>query len=127
MAIFKFATKMEWLYTVFRIIIGAIFGLHGLQKLGAFGQGMTGLSFFIGICELLIGLGILLGFLTRLAALGGVIIMIGALIKAHWPKGFMPLGNGEPAWLFLAAFLVIFAWGARKWSLDKLFFKKEVF
>ena len=34
--------------------------------------------------ELLCGLGMLLGFLTRLAAVGIIIIMLGAIYTVHW-------------------------------------------
>jgi uncharacterized membrane protein YphA (DoxX/SURF4 family) len=131
----KFAKKSEdTMYTIFRVVIGIVYGLHGMWKLGWLGNTpLTGFMFFIGICEVLIALAIVLGFLTRIAAIGGVIIMIGAQATAHiFKKGVFnsinPLANGgEASLLFLAAFLLIFAYGASKhWSLEKAVFKKEV-
>jgi putative oxidoreductase len=124
----SFAKKTEpYMFFIFRVIFGVVFFLHGAQKMGWTGGNMAaGFMAFIGVCELLIGAGIALGLFSRLAAAGGVVIMMGALITVHWPKGIMPLGNGEAAVLNLAAFLLIFALGAGKWSLNHLFFKKEM-
>ena len=115
------------LYFVFRFLIGSMFGA---QKLfGWFSGkaiGFSGLMGVVGILEFLIGLAIIAGFLTRLSAIGGIIVMAGAYITVH--LGWNPLATkGEAALLYLAAFLVLLAFGARKWSLDKVLFKKEVF
>ncbi|MGV8150628.1 MAG: DoxX family protein [Candidatus Woesearchaeota archaeon] len=125
----KFAKKSEnTMYVIFRIIVGLLFAMHGMQKLGFFtGNGMSGLMLVVGIGEFLVGLAILLGFLTRIAAIGGFVIMVGAQIMAHLPKGVWPLFNGgEASMLFLVSFLVIFAMGAGKLSLEKALFKKEL-
>ncbi|MFA5796680.1 MAG: DoxX family protein [Candidatus Woesearchaeota archaeon] len=123
-----FKKNEDYFFFVFRVIFGIVFLLHGLFKLGVLGNpAMTGLMLVVGIGEVLVGLGIIFGLFTRLAAVGGLIIMIGALVTAHFPKGLNPLANGgEPAYLFFAAFLVILALGYKKWGLDGLF-KKEVF
>lgn len=125
----KFAKKSEnTMYVIFRVIVGLLFAMHGMQKLGVFsGNPMTGLFLIVGIGETLVGLAILLGFLVRIATIGGVIIMAGAQIMSHFPKGFWPLFNGgEASMLFLVSFLVIFAMGAGKLSLEKALFKKEL-
>ena len=124
----KCAKKIhEHFFVLFRIIIGFFFAMHGIQKIGWItGQGMSGFMLFIGWCEFLIGLGIFFGVLTRIAALGGVIIMIGAIIKAHTPTTWATFMKGEMAWLYLAAFLVIFAHGAVNCSIEKFFLKKEL-
>lgn len=124
----KYAKKSEHtMYVIFRIIIGFLYAMHGMSKLGLLGKpAMTGLMAFIGVAELLIGLGLVLGLFTRLAALGGLVIMIGAQATQHFPKGLNPMTNGgELSLLFLAAFLVLFAYGAGKFSLGHAFFKKE--
>lgn len=126
----KFAKKSEnAMYVIFRVVVGLLFAMHGMSKLGwTGGNAMTGLMLVVGIGELLVGLAVLLGFFTRLAAIGGVIIMVGAQIMAHLPKGIWPLFNGgEASMLFLVSFLVIFAMGAGKLSLEKALFKKEHF
>ena len=59
---------------------------------------------------------------------GGGIVMIVALLFVHFPQGINPLANGgEAALLNLAAFLVMKAYGAGKWSLEKALWKKEMF
>lgn len=126
----KYAKKTEnTMYIIFRVIVGLLFAMHGMQKLGVFsGTSMTGLFLVVGIGELLVGLAILLGFLVRHAAIGGVIIMVGAQIISHLPKGINPMTNGgELSLLFLVTFLVIFAMGPGNYlSLEKALFKKEL-
>lgn len=126
----KYAIKTEHtMYAIFRIIVGFLFAMHGASKLGFTGkEAMTGLMLVVGIGELLVGLAILLGFLVRHAAVGGVIIMVGAQIISHLPKGINPMTNGgELSLLFLVVFLVLFAMGPGKYlSLEKALFKKEL-
>ena len=59
-------------YCIMRLIIGLMFACHGGQKLlgfpGGGHGGAEGLMFFGGIIELVGGLMIAFGFLTRLAA-----------------------------------------------------------
>ncbi|HIH32598.1 TPA: DoxX family protein [Candidatus Woesearchaeota archaeon] len=126
----KFAKSSEnTLYVIFRVVVGLLFAMHGLSKLGWIGgkEAMTGLFLVVGIGELLVGLGILTGLLTRISALGGLVIMIGAQIMSHLPKGINPMTNGgELSLLFLVSFLVVFALGAKKLSLGKALFGKEL-
>jgi len=130
----KYANK-EYFYFVFRVFVGLLFLQHGLQKLfGMFG-GLGGNSAEIfsmmglaGLIELLGGLAIALGLFARLGALFAAIEMPIAYFMAHAPNGIIPLVNkGELALLYFAAFLVIMAFGARKFSLEKALMKKEVF
>lgn len=123
------------LYVIFRIGIGALFFMFGVQKL--FGLwGMPGgaavfgtLVWFAGAGEFLIGLGLITGVLTRLASFFGVIEMLVAYIMGHaLVGGWNPAVNqGAPALLFMFAFLVTLAYGAKKASLEKSFFGKELF
>lgn len=120
------------LYLLFRFLVGGMFFMHGSGKLfGWFGGpaiGFKGLMGFVGAVEFLVGLAIVFGFLTRLAAFGGLVIMAAAYITGHMPKGWNPLANqGELALLFLAAFLVLKVYGARRWAVERLFWKEEVF
>jgi uncharacterized membrane protein YphA (DoxX/SURF4 family) len=81
----------------------------------------------IGLFEALIGLGIMLGLLTRLAAASGIIIMIGAWFTAHTPAGWNPFANGgELALLYLATFIVILIHGSGKFGIEHIIRKKEV-
>jgi len=125
----------DYFYFVFRVLVGLLFLQHGLQKLfGMFGGlggnsaelfSMMGLA---GSIELLGGLAIALGLFVRLAAFVAALEMLIAYFMIHVPQGLIPFVNkGELALLYVAVFLVIMAFGARKWSLEKALMKKEVF
>ena len=110
----------DYFYLVFRVIIGGIFLLHGIQKMpGIFNGSTDGLMFFAGIIETIGGIIIILGLLTRYVAAVTAIEMLVAYFMVHLPMGLSPLMNkGEPALLFFAAFLVLIAFGAGKYSID---------
>jgi len=121
------------LYFLFRVMVGFLFMQHGLQKLGLLSgefhvEGFMGFMGFIGVCELAGGLALLLGILVRLVAFLGVIELIGAYTTAHMGNGLLPIANkGELALLFIATFLILFIYGAKKWSLEMALLKKEIF
>ena len=123
------------LYVIFRIGIGALFLMHGVMKLfGLWGMpgGAAAFGTFIwyaGAAETLIGAALVSGVLTRLASFFGVIEMIVAYLMGHVATGgWNPMVNkGEPALLFMFAFVAILAYGARKASLEKAVFGKEKF
>ena len=132
----KYINK-DYFYFVFRIFVGLLFLQHGLQKLfGAFG-GLGGsgqpvelisLMGLAGIIETFGALAITLGLFARIGAFFAAIEMLIAYSIQHAPNSLIPLINfGELALLYFASFLVIIAFGARKWSLEKLIFKKEFF
>ena len=127
------------LYFAFRLLIGIFFLSHGAQKLfGVFGGvdgnggavnlfsmfGLAGLIEFIG------GLFIFLGLFTSIVALIAALEMFTAYFIVHVPSGgILPLMqqiNGEPAILFFSAFLVLIAFGAGKWSLERKLLGKEL-
>lgn len=123
------------LYVVFRICIGALFFMLGIQKLfglwgmpGGAGVFLT-LVWFAGVFELMIGLSLISGVLTRVASFFGVIMMIVAYYLGHVSVGgWNPTMNmGMPALVFGLAFLIILAYGAKKASLEKFMFGKELF
>ncbi|MBI4167969.1 MAG: DoxX family protein, partial [Candidatus Aenigmarchaeota archaeon] len=115
------------LYVVFRICIGALFLMLGVMKL--FGLwGMPGgaaafgtLIWFAGLFEIMIGLSLAAGVLTRLASLFGVIEMIVAYYIGHVKTGgWNPAANmGMPALVFMLSFLITLAYGAKKASLEQ--------
>ncbi len=138
-----FATSPLWAITVVRVVLGVIFFAHGSQKvLGWFGgYGLkgtteyfvsTGLPRFVAyvVCffEFLGGLGLLFGFLTRLAALAVGIVMVGAIARVHWRNGFFlnwevtpGKGHGLEANLaFLAMAVACLIAGGGALSLDRL-------
>src|SRR5262245_8081575 len=88
---------------IVRVTLGVIFVAHGAQKvLGWWGglgfsgtidafakQGMPpALTVLVMIAEFFGGLGVLVGALTRIAALGPAIVMVGAIATVHWKNGF---------------------------------------
>ena len=129
---------MKWkdnLYVVFRVGIGALFFMFGIMKLfGLWGMPGGAVSFgtqiwFAGAGELLIGLGLIVGVLTRLASVFGVIEMTVAYIIGHaMTGGWNPAVNqGIPALLFMLAFMVMLAYGSGRASLEKMLLGKELF
>ena len=125
----------DHLYVVFRIGIGALFLMFGVQKI--FGLwGMPGgpapfgtLVWFAGAGELLIGLALVVGVLTRLASFFGVIEMLVAYVIGHAVVGgWNPAVNmGAPALVFMFAFFATLAFGAKKASIEKAVFGREYF
>ncbi|MBI2565033.1 DoxX family protein [Candidatus Woesearchaeota archaeon] len=118
----------EYLYFVFRVFVGLLFAQHGAQKLlGWFGgKAMPLISMMgvAGIIELVGGLLLTLGLLTRFTALVTAVEMLAAYFMAHAPNGLAPIMNkGELALLYFASFLVLSAHGAKKWGLDNLWKK----
>ena len=117
-------------YFVFRVLVGLLFVQHGAQKLfGVLGGNQVATYFSLfgaaGIIEFFGGLMIAFGLLTRLAAFFGLVDMAGAMIIAHFPKGYIPILNGgELAMLYFAAFLVLLVGGTKKWGLDFIFKKR---
>jgi putative oxidoreductase len=110
-------------YAVFRIVAGLLFMFHGLQKLlGMFGGTVmpTGsLPWIAGVIELVGGICIMIGLLTRVMAFLCSGEMAAAYFMAHQSKGGLPIENGgELAALYCFAFLYIAARGAGIWSVD---------
>ena len=138
-----FATSASWAITVVRVTLGVIFFAHGSQKvLGWFGgyglKGTTGyfvstglplvIAYAVCFFEFLGGIGLLLGLLTRLAALAIITVMIGAIARVHWPHGFFinwelapGKGHGFEANLaFIAMAVACVIAGGGAFSLDVL-------
>ena len=117
--------------TLLRAAVGAVFIAHGAQKLfvfgldgvaGAFGQ--MGVPFaevtgpLVALLEFFGGIALVLGLLTRWAALGLTINMLGAMVLVHAPNGFF-LPNGiEFALLLGSASLALAIMGAGELSVD---------
>lgn len=87
-----------------RLGLGVIFLYHGYGKV--FGEGANfgsswnshGMATIIQILvawgEFLCGGAILLGFMTKLAALGIIVIMVGAIVLVHGKNGFGMMNGG---------------------------------
>ena len=126
--------------TMLRLILGVVFFAHGAQKmLGWFGgygfHGTMGFFEHIGmpapvalliICtEFFGGLGLIVGLLTRIAALGIGVEMIGAIFMVHLTNGFFmnwygtQKGEGfEYHLLAIAVAAVLLLRGAGRFSAD---------
>ena len=117
------ARLSEPIYAIFRIVFGALFAVHGAQKvLGVLG-GQTmpvgSMPWIAGVIELVGGLMIAIGLLAGLAAFIASGEMAAAYFMAHAPKSAWPHANGgELAVLYCFAFLYIAARGAGMLSVD---------
>jgi putative oxidoreductase len=113
-------------YALFRIVAGFLFMFHGLQTVVGMVGGMQGstaammtMPWFAGIIELVGGLLLMIGLLTRIAAFICSGEMAVAYFMVHQPRGAWPIQNGgELAALYCFAFLYIAARGAGIWSVD---------
>ena len=116
-------SKSDYFYFVFRIIVGILFLLHGLQKVSGIFNGKIAIVSLFGLAAVIETAGsilLIIGLFTRYVALITAIEMLVAYFMMHLPNGLSPLANkGEPALLFFAAFLVLSTFGAKKWALDK--------
>lgn len=114
----------EQTYALLGIMTGFLFIWHGTQKLFNypvdFPYGpLNALMVSAGIIELVGGVLVMIGLLTRPAAFICSGTMAVAYWMAHGMEAFFPIINrGELAALFCFAFLYIAARGAGIWSVD---------
>lgn len=126
---------------IVRLFLGLVIFPHGAQKmLGWFGgggfsgtmQGMTGMGlpavivFLVIVIEFFGSLGLIVGFLGRVAAFGVLCVMLGAIFTAHLQNGFFMnwMGNqkGEGFEYHLLAIgmaLAVIAKGSGAYSVDR--------
>jgi putative oxidoreductase len=116
---------------VLRLVGGGIMLAHGAQKLFVFGIGNIGAGFakmgvpapavmgpFIALLEFLAPIAIIIGLLTRLAALGLACDMLGAILLVHMKNGFfLPTGFEFPLSL-LGIYVTLVIAGAGDYSID---------
>lgn len=140
-----FSTDPDWTLTVIRVILGVVFFAHGAQKmLGWFGgPGLketlrtmheflhlpVPVAFLAVTSEFLGGVGLIVGLLSRLAAIGVCVTMLSAIVMVHGRYGlFMNWlgdrkGHGiEYHLLAIALAIAIVVRGAGAASLDRLLF-----
>ena len=122
-----------------RLVMGIAFVLHGWPKIQnplgwmnamggssvpAFLQALAAIAEFGG------GIGLILGLLTPIAALGLVCQMIGALVLVHLPQGHAFVSQGGPSYelplIYLVIAISLIALGPGKWSLDARLFARKV-
>ena len=141
------ATNGDWVLTVVRVVLGVAFFVHGGQKLfGWFGgHGLSAtvktfrdqvgipapLTYLAIAAEFFGGIGLIVGFMTRVAALGIAITMVVAMLKVHLQFGFLmnwfgnKPGHGiEYHLLAIALALVLIAHGAGAFSLDRALYRR---
>ncbi|KRT65229.1 MAG: hypothetical protein XU11_C0031G0001 [Candidatus Dadabacteria bacterium CSP1-2] len=138
-----FKTYPSWAPIFARLTLGIIFFAHGSQKLlGWFGgSGWSGtiqffeqsgvpafLAILLIITEFFGGIAIILGFFTRLAALGLTTAMLVAIFKVHLQNGFFlnwfnvpNMGHGiEYSLALIGLSLSLLVWGAGNLSVDQM-------
>lgn len=141
------ATTDDLALLVLRLVLGGVFFIHGAQKaLGWFGgHGLSGtLNFFtqnmgmsmlvavlVVAAEFLGAIGLIVGFLTRLAAAGIFAVMVGAIAMVHLKHGFFMNWSGaqggegfEYHLLAIAISLALVLGGGGVASLDRVLSRK---
>jgi putative oxidoreductase len=134
-------TNGDWVLMIVRVVLGVVLFAHGAQKLlGWFGGpglratlstfrdqlGIPAVLAWLAIAaEFFGGLGLIVGLLTRIAALGIAITMIVAMAMVHFRYGFFmnwygnKPGHGvEYHLVVIALALVVIVKGAGAFSLD---------
>lgn len=118
-------------YALMRIIAGFLFLWHGVQKLFGFPVAMPAgvppfITYVAGPIELIGGVLIMIGLLTRGAAFLASGLMAFAYWMAHGTKAFLPLlNNGELAALYCFVFLFISTQGSGIWSVDGIISRQK--
>jgi putative oxidoreductase len=114
-----------------RLVLGAVFIFHGWHMIGIDGganwsQGPNALPVPLQLAvawgELIGGIAMVVGFLTRLAALGLIVIMAGAIAHVHWEHGFdITQGGFEYNVTLIVICLCLFLGGPGPLSIDWIF------
>jgi putative oxidoreductase len=117
--------------SLFRMVVGLFFLCHGLASIFGILGGNRGSGHAIptgewpgwwaALIQLVCGALVLVGLLTRPAALLASGSMAYAYFIVHQPEGLLPLRNGgETAALFCWSFLIIAVLGPGSWAVDTL-------
>ena len=140
-------TRADWSLTVQRFALGGVILAHGLQKaFGWFGGGgISGtVDFFqsylhlpapvallVTFSDLVGSLALMVGFMTRIAAIGSGLVMLGAIATLHVQNGFFMnwAGNqaGEGFEFHILALGLVFALvraGGGRMSVDALLMRR---
>ncbi|HEX9088528.1 MAG TPA: DoxX family protein [Arthrobacter sp.] len=125
--------------TILRIVTGFLFAAHGWQKFNEFTIAGTQAAFaqmgvpaanlvapFVATLELVGGVALILGVLTRVFAALLAVDMLGALFLVHASAGiFAATGGYELVLILAAAALAVALVGAGKVSVDKALFGRS--
>jgi uncharacterized membrane protein YphA (DoxX/SURF4 family) len=136
-----FSTEDRNRIILIRLVVGMIFLSEGILKFlhpDLYGTGRfekigfadpAFWAYFAGAFELICGLFILIGFLTRIASIPLLIVMGTAFVTTKWPilmnKGFWPMAHEyrtDFAMTLLLIFLLIY--GAGRLSVDFRIYKQ---
>lgn len=122
-------------YSLLRVIAGFMFTFHGVQKvlglLSTHAQPAVGSQIWVGgVIELVAGVLIAVGLLTRYAAFLASGTMAVAYTQFHWnfafDSRFFPVVNdGELAALYAVVFLFVACFGPGGFSVDGLLAKRK--
>jgi putative oxidoreductase len=124
--------RLNWeprMLSILRIIVGLLYMEHGLAKIVGFPLQPNHAPYALftlhpglqGLLELVGGLLLALGLLTRSVAFVLAGNMAVAYFMVHAPRGFFPLLNGgELAIVYCFVFLYFWVAGGGEWSLDRL-------
>jgi putative oxidoreductase len=137
-----FSTSNDFVLTIVRLALGVTFFMHGAQKMlgwfGGYGFHATMGTFthylgipaplaFLAICaEFFGGLGLLVGLLSRIAALGIIVNMLVAIATVHHVNGFFMNWTGQQKGegfefhiLAIALAIVVLVKGSGAVSIDR--------
>jgi putative oxidoreductase len=143
-------TNSDLTPALLRLVLGIVFLPHGLQKVfgwfGGSGYSATMSTFengmhipavfaFLAIAaEFLGAIGLIAGFLTRIAALGLIIEMLVAIFKVHRNNGFFMNWSGKQAGegyeyhlLVIVVGVAIMILGAGAFSVDGMLYRRKVY
>lgn len=122
----RLAAWAPYVRSVLRIVVALLFLEHGLSRLFGWPQPLAHPAafttyWFAGAIEFTGGILLVLGLLTRPAALVMSGEMAFAYFLSHAPKGFFPILNrGDSSVLFCFVFFYLAFAGAGPWSLDAI-------
>jgi putative oxidoreductase len=126
----KLTSFSPYVLSLFRIVFGLLLTLHATQKLFAYPSGPGGGPavpmgswpfWWAGLIELVVGVLLIIGLVTRLAALVGSGEMAFAYFTQHQPKALWPIENGgELAVLNCFGFLLLVFLGGGALALDAM-------
>jgi putative oxidoreductase len=137
-----FRTDGGWSFFILRVFLGIVIFPHGAQKIfgwfGGYGFAGTMANFtdrmhipwFFALLALLAeslgSWGLIIGFLTRIAAFGVLCNMIVAILLVHLPNGFFMNWGGkqkgegfEYHLLAIGMCIAVMIAGGGKWSVDR--------
>jgi putative oxidoreductase len=136
------STTNDSTQALLRVVLGVIFFAHGAQQvlgwfggygftgtMGAFEQmGIPAAFAFLSIAAAFLGgIGLLLGFLARIAAFGVMVNMVVAILMVHWRFGlFMNWAGNQKGegfefhLLAIAMALAVIVRGSGAFSVDRL-------